>query len=138
MVLDRIIIAITIITVLFLLFKLIRVRQLRAARRTASALNTPHESQILYFSSTVCSQCVNQEKVLNEIVVGPEFQDVSLNKYSIEDDAELAQQWGVKTLPTTILLSDFGEVRQINNGLVSTGVLTSQLRELKVYNSESR
>lgn len=132
--LERTLIAITIIGTLLLLFKLIRVRQLRAAQRTAITMATPNESQILYFSSAVCSQCLGQERILKQIFEGTEFMDLKLKKYTIEDDTVLAQQWGVKTVPTTILLTNCGEVKQINNGLVSTTTMLLQLRELDLSN----
>jgi len=132
----RTLIAITIFGILLLLFKLIRVKQLRTAQHTA-AITTSDESQLLYFSSAVCSQCSGQKKILSQIFEGSEYSElmeIKLIKYTIEDDVVLAQQWGVKTVPTTILLSDSGEVKQINNGLVSTTTLLSQLRELITNN----
>ena len=128
--LDRIFISLVIIATIFLLFKLSRVGQHRNARRTAASMMMPNENQILYFSSAVCSQCLGQERILNQIFASSEFPGVTLKKYSIEDNAAFAQKWGVKTLPTTILLSNFGEVKLINNGLVSTATMLSQLREL--------
>lgn len=135
--LDRIFITMAIIGIFFLLFKLKRERQLHMAKRAADTTTIPNKkSQILYFSSAACSQCLGQERILNEIIEGSGFLNVTLSKYSIEDDAALAQQWGVKTLPTTILLSNSGEVKQINNGLVSTNTILSQLRELKTHTTE--
>jgi len=137
--LDRTLITIAVVGILYLLFKLIRVRQLRAAQRTAAAMTRPDRSQILYFSSAVCTQCLGQEKILKQIFEDAEFmpslKEVTLKKYTIESDAELAQQWGIKTVPTTILLSNGGEVKQINNGLVSTTTLLSQLHELSTNNT---
>lgn len=128
---DRIFIALVIFSVFFLLFRLSRMRQQRAAKHAAAMIATTHHYQILYFSSVVCRQCSAQERILNEIFEDPEFHDVTLKKYSIEDNSAFAQQWGVKTLPTTILLSKLGEVKQINNGLVSASSILSQLRKLR-------
>jgi len=123
--------AITTISIIILSIKLFRVWQHRAAQHTASNLTTQSESQIIYFSSTACSQCAGQERILNQVIKESEFVNVVLKKYAIENDAELAQQWGVTTLPTTILLSNLGVVRRINNGLISASTLITQLRELK-------
>lgn len=133
--LDRIFIVLAIIIVLLLLFKLFRVGQLRTAQRTAASLTTPNSSQILYFSSAVCSQCSVQEKILNQICESAEFRDVMLKKYSVDEAPALAEQWGVKTLPTTILQSRSGTVKQVNNGLVSGAIMLSQLRELEIDNA---
>lgn len=130
--LDRMFIAMAVIGTLFLLFKLIRVRQLRTAQRLSATLKMSGASQILYFSSAACAQCLGQERILNEIFASAQFSGVMLKKLPIEDHAALARQWGVKTLPTTILLSSHGEVKQINNGLVSTATMLSQLRELSL------
>lgn len=72
---------------------------------------------------------------MNQICESSEFQDVMLKKYSVDVTPELAEQWGVKTLPTTILLSRSGTVKQVNNGLVSGAIMLSQLRELEVDNA---
>jgi len=129
--LNRIIIAITIIGILYMLFKLTRVRQMDEAQRKAASLTTTHESKLLYFSSAACSQCRGQESILNQMLEDLELLGVTLQKYSIENHPMLAKQWGVKTLPTTILLSNTGTVKQINNGLTSTTTLLSQLHQLQ-------
>lgn len=129
--LNRALIALTIIGIVFFLLKLIRMGQLGSAQRTAMTSTAPNESQLLYFSSAACTQCLGQEKILEKIFAGSEFQGVILKKFSIEDDPELAQRWGVKTIPTTILLSSSAQVVQFNNGLISSSNILSQLYELK-------
>ncbi|MFW2373095.1 MAG: thioredoxin family protein [Gammaproteobacteria bacterium] len=129
--LIRALIALAIIGIIFILLKLIRANQIRSAQRTAAATTMSNENQLLYFSSAVCAQCLGQEEILNQIFVGSEFQGVILKKFSIEDEPELAQRWGVKTIPTTILLSSTAQVVQFNNGLISSSDLLSQLDELK-------
>jgi len=129
--LNRIIISIIIIGTLFLLLKLTRLRQKDQAQRKAASLTTPHGSQLLYFSSAACSQCRGQESVLNHALKDLELRGITLQKYTVENHATLARQWGVKTLPTTILLSSTGEVKQFNNGLISTTTLLSQLQQLQ-------
>ncbi len=128
--LERIFIAIVVFSILFLLFKYFRRRQLRSVQREAAKITTQTESQLLYFSSTFCTQCVGQARILGEIFEDKAFKDIKLKKYAIESDAKLAEQWGVKTLPTTILLSGFAEIKHVNNGLISTTTLLSQLNEL--------
>jgi len=127
--LNRILIAVSIIGALLLFFKLIRRLQLRAARGTYKI--TPNENQLLYFSSAACSQCLTQEKILQQVFEEPTFTDIILKKYSIEENSALARQWKVITLPTTILLSKQGDVKQFNNGLISATTLRSQFSALK-------
>jgi len=131
--LNRIFIAITIIATLYVLFKLTRVRQMDEAQRKAASLSltTTNQSKLLYFSSASCSQCRGQESILNQILEDLALFDVTLQKYNIENHPVLAKQWGIKTLPTTILLSNTGKVKQINNGLISTTTLLSQLHQLQ-------
>lgn len=128
---NRILITIVIVGTLLLVLKLIRMSQLRTAKRTAATITPPNENEILYFSSAVCSFCSTQERILNEIFKDSEFSDVDLKKYSIEDNTDQVKQWGVKTLPTTILLSKSGEIKYINNSLISSQIMISQLRDLK-------
>lgn len=127
--LDRILIAISIIGSLLLFFKLIRSAQLRPTK--AKHKIKPNENQLLYFSSAACSQCLVQEKIIQQIFEEPTFTDITLQKYSIEKNTALARQWKVITLPTTIVLSKQGEVKQFNNGLTSATTLRSQLNVFK-------
>ena len=128
--LNRALIALTIIGVLFLLLKLMRVRQLSSAQRAATSTTKSNESQLLYFSSAVCAQCLGQEEILNQVFADAEYQGIILKKFSIEDAPELVQRWGVKTIPTTILLSNTAQVVEFNNGLISSSDLLSQLQRL--------
>ena len=127
--LNRILIAASIIGALLLFFKLIRRLQLRAIRGTYKI--TPNENQLLYFSSAACSQCLTQEKILQQVFEEPTFTDIILKKYSIEKNSALARQWKVITLPTTILLSKQGDINKFNNGLISATTLRSQISALK-------
>jgi len=129
---DRLIIVAVIIGSLLLLFKLLRNFQLSAARRTNSA--EIKENQILYFSSSACTQCLMQKKILQQVLDESGRTDIRLKKYSIENNPETTRQWKVVTLPTVILLSNNGQVVNINNGLTPIGTLRSQLESLPLQN----
>jgi len=125
---ERLAIVVVIIGSLLLLFKLLRNLQLSTARKTNPVVIK--ENQILYFSSPVCTQCLVQKKILQQALDESGRTDIRLRKYFIEKNPETTKQWKVVTLPTVILLSNNGQVVNINNGLTSISTLRSQLRSL--------
>lgn len=84
---------------------------------------------LLYFRSDHCMSCVTQTRYLEQL---EQKWDRNLTIQKIDTDAEpdKAQQYGVFTLPTTILVDSLGKVRQVNYGLTNTQRLSQQLNAL--------
>jgi len=134
--LTRIIFAIILIGIILLTIKVIRISQTLAASRNAEKNTIPTEPKLLYFASAACSHCLAQEKIIGQVLKEYKSSEIMLKKYSVENHPALARQWRVITLPTTILLSDNGEVKHINNGLTSLTTLRTQLNTLNYSNFE--
>ncbi len=93
---------------------------------TAVSTTTP---TILYFASASCAACPSQTRYLEQLLA--EWQDdLVIEKINTEADPETAVKYGVFTLPTTILIDQRGDVREINYGLTHTHKLTQQVASL--------
>ena len=84
---------------------------------------------ILYFASESCAACPSQARYLDQLV--SLWQDrLVIQKIDTEVEPETAAKYGVFTLPTTILIDQQGDVREINYGLTHTHKLTQQVASL--------
>jgi thiol-disulfide isomerase/thioredoxin len=92
----------------------------------AAASHTP---TILYFASESCAACPSQARYLDQLL--SLWQDkLEVQKIDAEVEPETAVKYGVFTLPTTILIDQQGDVREINYGLTHTQKLTQQVASL--------
>ena len=84
---------------------------------------------ILYFASDGCAACPSQARYLEQLLV--QWPDgLAIQKIDTEVEPETAVKYGVFTLPTTILIDQQGDVREINYGLTHTNKLTQQVASL--------
>jgi thioredoxin-like negative regulator of GroEL len=82
---------------------------------------------ILYFWTEKCTQCFNLQKpAISELKKEQiKFKLISVN--ALEKN-EIVKKLNIKTVPTTVVLSETNEVKFINNGFVSKDLLASQLK----------
>jgi thioredoxin 1 len=84
---------------------------------------------LLYFRSDHCAPCVTQARYLEQLEQNWNGRLV-IQKIDTDAEPNKAQQYGVFTLPTTILVDNLGQVRQVNYGLTNVHKLSQQLRAL--------
>ena len=84
---------------------------------------------ILYFASDSCAACPSQARYLEQLLAQWQ-EDLVIQKIDTEVEPETAVKYGVFTLPTTILIDQQGDVREINYGLTHTHKLTQQVASL--------
>lgn len=102
-------------------------RHVRVLGDLAAAISqTP---TILYFASDSCAACPSQARYLEQLLT--EWPDgLVIQKIDTEVEPETAVKYGVFTLPTTILIDQQGDVREINYGLTQTHKLNEQVANL--------
>ncbi len=111
-------------TTAYTMFKRRHVRVLGELETAVSSIPT-----ILYFASESCAACPSQARYLEQLV--SQWQDgLNIQKIDTEVEPETAVKYGVFTLPTTILIDQQGDVREINYGLTHTQKLTQQVASL--------
>ncbi|MCA9945612.1 MAG: thioredoxin family protein [Anaerolineales bacterium] len=84
---------------------------------------------ILYFASDSCAACPSQARYLEQLLSLWQ-EGLVVQKIDTEAEPETAVKYGVFTLPTTILIDQQGDVREINYGLTHTQKLTEQVANL--------
>lgn len=84
---------------------------------------------LLYFRSDHCPPCVTQARFLEEL---PDTitRQIAITKVDVEREKKKADEYGVFTLPTTLLLDPGGIVRHVNYGLTDAGKLARQVESM--------
>lgn len=104
-----------------------RARRLRRALEFGSAPKvTAGSPTVLLFSGTLCGHCERQKAILSEV------QLTLRNGWRVREvhaasEAQLARQFGVESVPATVVLDGGGRARAVNYGLVTAAALRRQL-----------
>ncbi len=129
-------IAILIITVgvgLYLALNALRLMILRRANRQRVNLGLDDfrvgAPAILYFTTPDCAPCRTiQRPALEEL--HSQFGDrLQIIQIDASERMDLANQWGVLSVPTTFVIDARGQPRHVNNGVASAAQLRRQLGE---------
>ncbi len=89
------------------------------------------DAALVYFSSPVCVPCRAIQRPAVERfkkAVGNEVQVIEVDATARPD---IAERWGVFSLPTTVFLDSAGKPRTVNPGVATTETLLSQARLLR-------
>ena len=85
---------------------------------------------VLYLTTPTCAPC----KTIQRPALQRVKQDLANELQIIEIDAsvrtDLANYWGVLSVPTTFIIDPFGRPRKINHGVVSANQLHHQLNKI--------
>jgi thioredoxin-like negative regulator of GroEL len=103
----------------------------RAARSRKALETTPlpewrtGRPLVLLFTGTLCSDCLRQKDVL-------ESMDSATNRITVREifaakAPQLAERFGVHSVPATVVLDGDGRPRAVNYGLVDAATLSRQL-----------
>jgi len=91
---------------------------------------------LLIFGSDSCAPCITQEIYIDKLET--DLQDIiSVEKIDVDINRELADELGIFTLPTTVLVDKSGKVRHINYGLTTASKLEGQLEKLDDSNGSN-
>ncbi|HXQ32652.1 MAG TPA: thioredoxin family protein [Anaerolineales bacterium] len=90
----------------------------------------PNKPVIVYFTTPDCVPCRTvQRPALDQIrkLLGEKLQVIEIDA---SERPDLAQRWGVMSVPTTFLLDARGEARYVNNGVARVEKLMEQVQTL--------
>ena len=90
----------------------------------------PEKPVLVYFTTPDCVPCKTiQRPAIAKVtdVLGEKLEVIEINAY---DQPELAQTWGVMSVPTTFILDTKGEARYVNNGVARAEKLLEQIQKL--------
>lgn len=83
---------------------------------------------ILDFYADWCSPCRTYTPIITKF--GEENEDVSIGKVNIEHNQGLAQQYGVRAIPTTVILKD-GQLITKVSGVIPSLKLSELINPLR-------
>jgi thioredoxin 1 len=130
--LDRIALTFLIIAAAVGLYWLYRRRLLSRQSGTAMHLEgyAPGRPGVLYFSSPDCAPCETIQKPALERLIELSAGELQIVEVNALENPELADQWGVLTLPTTFLIDSHARARGVNHGAVRESTLMRQLSRI--------
>jgi thiol-disulfide isomerase/thioredoxin len=103
-------------------------RAARKARRLAEF--TPGTPGVLYFTTPDCVTCKAAQKPALRALAQRLPGSVQVIEIDAMDNAAMAREWSVLSVPTTFVLDRDGTPRQVNHGFASTDKLMGQLASL--------
>ena len=132
----RAVIAVVIIAIgvgLYLAITKLRLARLRRASRQRVDLGLDDfrigVPAILYFTTPDCVPCRTVQGPAIEELRAQFEERLQIIKVDASERIDLANQWGVLSVPTTFIIDALGQPRHVNNGVASAAKLRQQLRE---------
>lgn len=92
----------------------------------------PGVAGILYFTSPDCAPCRTMQMPAIQTLLDRFGDNLDLVKIDAVARPDLADAWGVLTVPTTFVIDTRGEPRCVNHGVASAAKLRQQLGEIGV------
>jgi thiol-disulfide isomerase/thioredoxin len=80
---------------------------------------------VLLFTGAVCSDCVRQKDVLERL--SADGNGVDVHEVNAAGEAQLTRRFGIRSVPSTVVLDGDGRPTAVNYGLVEASTLLSQL-----------
>ncbi len=111
------------------LFLTLRYGHIRRTNQRKITLPSGTHPTLLVFGSDSCAPCLTQEIYIDKLEPG--LQDIiTVEKIDVDSKREFADELGIFTLPTTVLIDKSGQVRHINYGLTTASKLERQLEKI--------
>ncbi len=127
--LERILIAIALVVVGVLAYRALLWSQQRKVTRRAQTQVAASRATLLVFTSPTCAPCkLQQLPIVNRLM--PDWNEqIDLQVIDVTEQPEIAQQYGVWSLPTSIVLKADRSVVAINQGVAHEKKLRQQLEQ---------
>ena len=92
----------------------------------------PGTPAIIYFTTPTCAPCKTVQRPAIQKVKQALGEKVQVIEIDASERKDLADEWGVLSVPTTFIIDKKGRPRQVNHGVVRAEKLLAQL-ENKIY-----
>lgn len=87
-------------------------------------------SKVIKFSGSWCGPCRAYKPTFEKVSKMDEFGDVEFEELDVDENEDLAVEYGIRGVPATIFLNNKGEVVGRLAGLQTEDALVSKLREV--------
>lgn len=88
----------------------------------------PGTPAILYFTTPNCAPCKTVQRPAIQKVKQVLGEKVQVIEIDASEQTDLADEWGVLSVPTTFIIDKSGQPRQINHGVTRAEKLLAQLK----------
>jgi len=96
---------------------------------TLSKLSS-NQPSILMFSSKTCPPCEKVQKPIIRRLMENQMSSIHFHEIDVELEPQIAQNWGVFTVPTLFLLDENGKAHFVHHGIATEKILSAQIKEL--------
>jgi thiol-disulfide isomerase/thioredoxin len=87
---------------------------------------------IVYFTTPSCAPCKTVQRPAIEKLKKALGERLQVFEVDASAQPELAQDWGVLSVPTTFIIDSEGTPRHVNHGVATTEKLTQQLEDFVI------
>ncbi len=87
----------------------------------------PDMASVVLFTADYCAPCkLQQRPILKQL--RQQWDNIQVLEVNVEENPQLAEAWGVMSLPTTFVLDKQGKPHGVNHGVASLQKLHTQLQ----------
>ena len=87
---------------------------------------------IVYFTTPTCAPCKTVQRPAIEKLKKKLGERLQIIEVDASQRPDLAQDWGVMSVPTTFVIDSTGNPRHVNHGATSAEKLTNQLEDFVI------
>ncbi len=124
--LDRVIVAIGLVVLGVVAYRLMLAAQHRMVARGSKSGATSDRAALLVFTSPTCAPCKLQQLPIVDRLLVDWSDKIEKHVVDVTEQPDVAKQYGVWSLPTTIVLKADRSVVAINHGVAHTAKLREQ------------
>jgi thioredoxin-like negative regulator of GroEL len=133
---ERIIIVLVLIAAGLIVYRVLTGQQLAQARRQTRenravdpllAQTTPGTPTIVYFTTPNCAPCRLQQTPTLQRLQSELADRMQVVRVDASEQPEIAERWGVFSVPTIFVLGPDGQPRSVHNGVVDSETLKRAL-----------
>lgn len=133
-ILFRASLAILLLVLGYLAYRLISKRVLSRAEQAAGELPglKPGIPAILYFTTPDCQPCITTQRPALAQLQQQLGEGLQVMQVDASQQKELADHWGVLSVPTTFVIDSHGQPRRVNHGVALAERLKAQIEEVEL------
>jgi len=90
----------------------------------------PGKPAVLYFTMQGCVPCQTTQRPALQKLAAMSGEQIQIIEVDVVEQPELAEHWGVLSVPTTFIIDAKGRPRRINHGVALTEKLIDQLEQV--------